>query len=179
MTEVFTGSTDTGVAENIAPLGGEVTANSGLASSHSDSWITYGDFVLTKDQPLYALSTALTVPTPEPATITLLGSAFVARWFSFAETAKDGEADCLRFAYTRQIKSRSIWTAFFVGEADRPRRLGRAKRTTKVLLSGVRNSGNRRSRFRRRLGAAWLLRRCWERIPLAHSRQRILVIEPK
>jgi hypothetical protein len=76
---VWTGSILPGLVAPGFPLGA-AQAEFGLDYSNADPlWFSAGnsDSAPTQSFPLYALSSTITVPTPEPATITLLGSALL------------------------------------------------------------------------------------------------------
>ena len=75
--EVWTGSTTAGVGDGAFVLGNtpEEGTEFGDSQLKTAAWIEFLRQNSTAAHTLYALSTPLTVPTPEPATITLLGSA--------------------------------------------------------------------------------------------------------
>jgi hypothetical protein len=78
---VWTGSDSNGTDYNNPPLlgiGASIGATAlGDATATSANWVHDGNHTQSAALPLYALSTAITVPTPEPATLTLLGSALL------------------------------------------------------------------------------------------------------
>jgi hypothetical protein len=76
--QVWTGSAADGVAEKLTPtLGALGTANVeyGAANLGGGSWLQRNIQEPALPNPLYGLSSPITVPSPEPATITLFGSA--------------------------------------------------------------------------------------------------------
>jgi hypothetical protein len=79
-TNIWTGSDQFGVAVPGATLGGSGNAEVGQLATDS-TWLKFAKLPksgeVTFSRPLYALSTAITLPTPEPATLTLLGSALL------------------------------------------------------------------------------------------------------
>jgi hypothetical protein len=80
-TAVWTGSGSNGTDYNNPPLlglGASIGATAiGDPTAISANWAHDGNHIQSAALPLYALSTAITVPTPEPATLTLLGSALL------------------------------------------------------------------------------------------------------
>jgi hypothetical protein len=75
---VWTGSTPSGVGDPNFTLGNLDTAVVGVSTLSTASWMQSSlPHALLHEEPVYALSNILTAPTPEPATITLLGSALL------------------------------------------------------------------------------------------------------
>ncbi|MGA2031290.1 MAG: PEP-CTERM sorting domain-containing protein [Thermoguttaceae bacterium] len=72
-TWVWTGSTSWGSSYLVPPLGA-ADPEYGICTYTSDTWLYYGPYQNNfQPFPLYALSSPITVPTPEPSTLALLG----------------------------------------------------------------------------------------------------------
>lgn len=75
---VWTGSTPSGVGDPNLTLGNLHTAVVGVSTDSTAFWMESSiPHAVLNQEPVYALSSILTVPTPEPATLTLLGSALL------------------------------------------------------------------------------------------------------
>jgi hypothetical protein len=75
---VWTGSTPSGVGYPDFTLGNLHTAVVGVSTLSTGFWMQSSlPHAVLDQEPIYALSNILTLPTPEPATLTLLGSAFL------------------------------------------------------------------------------------------------------
>jgi hypothetical protein len=72
---VWTGSTSFGTAAIFEDMG-QQTVMGGLDTATDGTWLDGSlSAISTLERPIYALSSAITMPAPEPATLTLLGSA--------------------------------------------------------------------------------------------------------
>ena len=73
--QVWTGSDQFGIGFPTRVLGSPDAAIVGISFLDDSSWLVDSSQFTSGVRPLYALSSPITVPTPEPTTLTLLGSA--------------------------------------------------------------------------------------------------------